>query len=223
MSVGILNLCPAAKFHLIISSIAIVVMSLTVFGTNMPHCFRSNTCNSPFSQYMFVVYSVKILYIVFWTWLLNIICRKVSPSIAWLIALFPFILFFIFLSINTFFVLKSGFTNKTEGMNVISDEVIYDKTSVLNEASNYDEEEEDETPVAGNEIIGLNSGILKGLITTSPPLTEQPVPITTQPLTEKEKQTILLTKIQEQNDLLLEYQKKRLNERLNETIPPATS
>ena len=223
MSVGIINLCPAAKFHLIVSSIAIVVMSLTIFGTDMSHCFGSNACNAPFSQYMFAVYIVKFVYILFWTWLLNIVCRKVSPSIAWLIALFPFILFFIFLSINTFFVFKSGFTNKTEGMNVISDEIIYDKTSVLNEASNYDDKDETEDAPQGNEIIGLNSGILKGLITTSPPLTEPPVPITTQPMTEKEKQTVLLTKIQEQNDLLLEYQKKRLNERLSETIPPVTS
>ena len=40
----------------------------------------------------------KAVYIIFWTWLLNILCRGGASWISWLIALFPIILFFILLS-----------------------------------------------------------------------------------------------------------------------------
>ena len=36
----------------------------------------------------------QLIYIAFWTWLLNMIC-KINTGISWAIVLFPFILFFI--------------------------------------------------------------------------------------------------------------------------------
>jgi hypothetical protein len=44
---------------------------------------------------------IQALYILFWTWLLNLIC-KVNKGISWIIVLFPFILFFLALGIILF-------------------------------------------------------------------------------------------------------------------------
>jgi hypothetical protein len=38
----------------------------------------------------------QLIYIAFWTWLLNIIC-KINTNISWFIVLLPFVLFFVIL------------------------------------------------------------------------------------------------------------------------------
>ena len=42
-----------------------------------------------------VIFIVKILYILFWTWILNLICRDGHANIAWFLVLVPFILVFL--------------------------------------------------------------------------------------------------------------------------------
>jgi hypothetical protein len=37
------------------------------------------------------------MYILFWTWLLNVICRGGATPFAWFLVLFPFIMMFIML------------------------------------------------------------------------------------------------------------------------------
>jgi hypothetical protein len=39
-----------------------------------------------------MVFIVEILFLIFWTWLLNFICSRGYPSVAWFILLFPYIL-----------------------------------------------------------------------------------------------------------------------------------
>lgn len=107
MSIGIVSLCPAAKIYLTISVIAMIVMSLNVFGTNHVFCIGSSTCESPINSVS--LYLLKILYVVFWTWVLNVICRKVSMGLALAIALVPFLLFFVFLFGSYVLNIKSGF------------------------------------------------------------------------------------------------------------------
>jgi hypothetical protein len=40
------------------------------------------------------VFIINFIYILFWTWILNLMCRAGASSIAWLVLLFPIILFF---------------------------------------------------------------------------------------------------------------------------------
>ena len=60
----------------------------------------------------------QLIYIAFWTWLLNMIC-KINTGISWLIVLFPFILFFIIFLAVVF--------NGREGMEVEEEEEKKDK------------------------------------------------------------------------------------------------
>ena len=59
---------------------------------------------------------VQALYIVFWTWLLNVIC-KINKGISWVIVLFPYLLLFVALGI----VLLNGIQrDKQEGYGALS-------------------------------------------------------------------------------------------------------
>ena len=43
----------------------------------------------------FLVFVVKIIYILFWTWVLNLMCKDGHKGIAWFLVLIPFILLFL--------------------------------------------------------------------------------------------------------------------------------
>jgi hypothetical protein len=42
-----------------------------------------------------MIFVIKLIYILFWTWLLNIICRGGATAFAWLLVLLPFVLLFL--------------------------------------------------------------------------------------------------------------------------------
>ena len=44
---------------------------------------------------LILVFFVKILYILFWTWILNLMCRDGHSEISWLLVLVPFLILFI--------------------------------------------------------------------------------------------------------------------------------
>ncbi len=93
--VGLINLCTPAYVYLVLSIILLIVM----FCQNMYNgvnvfCLGSQQCNITDSTN---IYLIKIVLIIFWTWVLNIICKEVTPTISWLLILFPFVVFFIFM------------------------------------------------------------------------------------------------------------------------------
>jgi hypothetical protein len=45
------------------------------------------------------VFLVKIVYILFWTWILNLICKDGHTGIAWFLVLIPFILLFVIMGL----------------------------------------------------------------------------------------------------------------------------
>jgi len=87
-----LNLCKPALVYLIISTIAIVIMIFQNIGSNNVYCLGMIKCDVPNITLIFII---KILYVAFWTWILNLICRSGNTKIAWILLLLPFILFFI--------------------------------------------------------------------------------------------------------------------------------
>ena len=95
---GFGDLCPPAHAYLIISTIAITVIFIQNYYSgsfnNRTYCLGSYSCQIPSLP---MLYLIKILYVIFWTWVLNLICDAGSPQISWLLVLFPFVLFFIIL------------------------------------------------------------------------------------------------------------------------------
>jgi hypothetical protein len=58
--------------------------------------FGSFSCFVPSTV---LVLSIKLVYILFWTWILNLICKDGHSGIAWLLVLFPFILLFVIIGL----------------------------------------------------------------------------------------------------------------------------
>ena len=93
---GLRNLCPPSFVYLIISIIALLIMAFQNIGNEKVYCLGTYTCDVYSTSLLFVI---KIIYILFWTWVLNLICRAGAPGIAWFLVLLPFILFFILLGL----------------------------------------------------------------------------------------------------------------------------
>lgn len=97
--VGIRRLCTPAYVYLVISMIAIVVMGYQNYHNVDVYCIGNYSCSNTNITLIFVI---KIFYVLFWTWILNIICSAGATNVAWFLVLFPFILFFILISLLLF-------------------------------------------------------------------------------------------------------------------------
>lgn len=94
--VGLYKLCTPAFLYLMISMFALVIMIFQNIGNKNVYCIGSYTCDVSSTLFIFII---KLLYIVFWTWILNIICKAGYTSVSWFLFLFPFILLFIFIGL----------------------------------------------------------------------------------------------------------------------------
>lgn len=91
------RLCLPSKVYFLLSLVGLISI---VFQNNNSHkyCVGSLECDMVNSG-NFVVFVVKALYVIFWTWLLNIICQAGHKNVSWFLVLLPFILFFILVSL----------------------------------------------------------------------------------------------------------------------------
>lgn len=89
---GLKNLCQPALLYLVISLVAIFVMALQNYTNEKVYCLGYYSCNVPS---VYLIFVVKIIYVIFWTWVLNLICRSGAPIVSWLLVLFPLVLFFV--------------------------------------------------------------------------------------------------------------------------------
>ena len=72
MSLNIRNWCTPAYFYFIISIIAILIMSIQNYGNTNVYCLGDYSCGVTST---FLIFVIKILYVLFWTWILNLIAR----------------------------------------------------------------------------------------------------------------------------------------------------
>jgi hypothetical protein len=99
-------LCKPALVYLIFSIIGTFMMLIQNIGTNNLFCLGSFSCIVP---NVTMVFSVNIIYILFWTFILNLICNSGYIKLAWFLVLIPFILSFILLMIMIGFINKESF------------------------------------------------------------------------------------------------------------------
>ena len=92
---GIINkvqsLCTPAFIFFIISIISLFVMLFDNLENTNSYCFGNVSCKVANTSTIFIV---EILFLVFWTWVLNFICSRGYANFAWFILLFPYILLF---------------------------------------------------------------------------------------------------------------------------------
>lgn len=94
---GLTNLCTPSKIYLMISMIALFIIALQniFYGTTQLYCLGEYSCNVSST---FLIFLIQFVYILFWTWVLNLICRAGATTLAWILVLVPIILFFIVLA-----------------------------------------------------------------------------------------------------------------------------
>ncbi len=108
MSIGktIKNLCTPSYLYFVISMISIVILAFQNIGNSNTYCVGVYQCHAN----TLGVFLGKILYILFWTWVLNTLCKAGYEKISWFVFLLPFI--FMFIAIAGLLILRAGNINK---------------------------------------------------------------------------------------------------------------
>ena len=89
---GLRKLCTTSYVYLVISSIALIVMLYQNIGNVNTYCLGSYSCAVSSTALIFII---KAVYILFWTWVLNLMCKADATGIAWIVLLLPVIIMFI--------------------------------------------------------------------------------------------------------------------------------
>lgn len=85
------NYCTPARIYLGISVVALILIIIQNFANpdKSQLCVGAHKCTMPYKG---LVLFFKVVYMLFWTWLLNFLCRKGLRSLAWVILMIPFLL-----------------------------------------------------------------------------------------------------------------------------------
>lgn len=86
------ELCKPSYIYFIVSVIGLVLMAIQNMGNSHRYCLGSFSCNVPSTM---LIFAIKIFYVLFWTWILNLMCKDGHKNIAWFLVLLPFVLMFV--------------------------------------------------------------------------------------------------------------------------------
>jgi len=90
------KLCSPAYVYLVISIIAIVSLMFQNSGNVDVYCIGNFECPVPNTA---LIFFIKFLYVAFWTFILDSVCKAGYKQFSWFLVLFPFILFFVLLGL----------------------------------------------------------------------------------------------------------------------------
>lgn len=93
---NIKELCTPAAIYFVISMIALVMVLFQNLGNQNSYTMGSFSCRVPST---ILVFMVKLIYILFWTWILNLMCKDGHTGVSWLLVLLPFILLFVMMGL----------------------------------------------------------------------------------------------------------------------------
>lgn len=98
------KLCTPAKIYLVISLISFITLFLQNSNDPNYYCvgmFKAKSgCNNK------IYFLFKIVYIIFWTFILQKLCSKGYKYVSWILVLLPFILMFIGIGLLLYTLLK---------------------------------------------------------------------------------------------------------------------
>ena len=88
---SIQQLCTPAYIYFLLSVIGIIMAIIQNVGNRRVYSLGSMSVPVPNTIMVFIV---KIVAILFWTWILNLMCKDGHKEIAWFLVLLPFVLLF---------------------------------------------------------------------------------------------------------------------------------
>ena len=85
------KLCSPAYVYFMISFVAMLVLVIEnlIYGSRTKYCAGSYECIVPSTLLIFVF---KFLYVIFWTVILDSLCKYGYPRLSWFLVIFPFLL-----------------------------------------------------------------------------------------------------------------------------------
>ena len=86
------ELCTPSAVYFIVSIVSLIMILFQNLGNSSSYHIGNFSCRVPSTILIFII---KLIYILFWTWILNLICKDGHTGISWFLVLFPFILFFV--------------------------------------------------------------------------------------------------------------------------------
>lgn len=87
---SIKNLCTPALIYFLLSMLSIIVVLIQNLGNSNMYKIGCFSCRVTSTTLLFVV---QIIYVFFWTYVLNLICKDGNSLLSWLLVLAPFIAF----------------------------------------------------------------------------------------------------------------------------------
>lgn len=89
------NYCRPAVLYFILSMITIVIIAFQSMSTGVNlYCMGDGVCSA---SNVYMIYIIKLLYVFFWTWLLNVMCKGGAEWFSWFLVLIPYLLFLLFI------------------------------------------------------------------------------------------------------------------------------
>jgi len=90
------ELCKPALVYFVISFISLGLILFQNLGNENSYHVGTFSCRVPNTAIVFII---KFIYILFWTWVLNLICKDGYTNISWLLVLLPYILLFVIIGL----------------------------------------------------------------------------------------------------------------------------
>ena len=105
---SIRKLCSPAYVYLVISMISVFVLMFQNMGINHVFCAGSHSCNATNSA---LVFTIQVIFIFFWTWLLNKLCENGASIVSWILVILPIV--FMFVAIAMFLLFSTPLPTST--------------------------------------------------------------------------------------------------------------
>lgn len=90
------DLCMPACIYFIISVIALILIFFQNLGNVNMYRVGSFSCRVPSTT---VIFLFKLVYVLFWTYILNLICKDGHKGLSWLLLLLPFLFLFVIIGV----------------------------------------------------------------------------------------------------------------------------
>ena len=101
------ELCQPSYIYFVFSIFCLCLMLLQNSSSKKKnkYCVGIFECNV---KTLIPIFICKLIYIVFWTFILDLLCKNGYTNLSWLLLLFPFIMFFILIGLFILYNLKNN-------------------------------------------------------------------------------------------------------------------
>ena len=86
------KLCTPSYIYLVLSVIGLVILTIQNFGNTKKYCVGRYSCIVPSTVLVFLF---KIIFVAFYTFILDLLCKAGYTNLSWFLVLLPFIMFII--------------------------------------------------------------------------------------------------------------------------------